>query len=322
MESNNNDPIQEKSVFRFGMHQFDGEEENSNRKYDDLHNCSTDLSDKGSRIEELEHRRFAESRRNAYSAYNRPNNNINNKSSKTIAYIILFIFIGLPILQSILGIVIAIIAAFSSGIAEEFKSTPEGDSSYYSDYEEESHISDFEMVQDNILVSGTILNGNRMLINTSNVDSVTITDVQIQVIFYDAENKPIAIEEVRIDTLFGYSLAIKEVYQIPENFERYDFLVTQPYNMERPVVDYRDIQADLIDESYSEINLRITNNTNYKIDSVEIAILYYNGDDLVDCQRDTIYDINSGKSEEETIYLFSEGYTRYEYFVNDVYIYE
>ena len=52
----NDDPIKENNPFRIGLDNLTGDDEiNSGIEYNDLHNCSNDLSDRGSRIEEIAH---------------------------------------------------------------------------------------------------------------------------------------------------------------------------------------------------------------------------------------------------------------------------
>lgn len=330
MEENNNDPIQEKKVFRFGMNHLTGD--NSENEYvdKDLHNCSNDLSDAGSRIEEFAHRKFAESQRNkSYSTYSsRINTTSTSKGNKLARNIILFIFFGIPILQAIFGVVIAVITGIFSGMTDVFEDLEilEEDSSYYSDYDTESEIivSDFETEKDNIIISAERLANNKMIVKTENQNANMISNVRVQIIFYDAENKPVAISEKNIDVLFPNIVNIQEIYDAPESFSRYDFLVTKPYDTQRPVVNYEDITVELVSESTSNINLQVTNNTNKEIDSVEIGVIYYSGENVVDYDTRSVYDLKSGASEEENIYKYSTNgeYDRIEYFVNDVYIYE
>ena len=109
----NNDPIQEKKVFRVGLDDLTGNNDVNANEYSDLHNCSNDLSDRGSRLEELAHARYAENKRKtAYSTYNTVNHTTRtiNKSSKWIVYIILFLFIGIPIIEAAVGLIIAVVS--------------------------------------------------------------------------------------------------------------------------------------------------------------------------------------------------------------------
>ena len=333
MKENNSDPIQEKKVFRFGIDNLEESNEiNSYNEYvdKDLHNCSNDLSDAGSRIEEFAHRKFAESQRNkSYSTYSsRINTTSTSKGNKLARNIILFVFFGIPILQAIFVVVIAVITGIFGEVTEVFEDFEilEEDSSYYSDYENENEfiVSDFETEKNNIIVSAESLANNKMIIKTENKNTNIISNVRVQIIFYDAENKPVAISKKNIDALFPNVVNIQEVYDAPESFARYDFLITKPYDTQRPIINYEDIKVELLSESTSNINLQVTNNTNKEIDSVEIVVIYYNGENIIDYDTRSVYDLKSGKSEEESIYRYSTDseYDRVEYFVNDVYIYE
>lgn len=341
MRDNSNNPIEEKKVFRFGIDNLaESNEINSDVEYvdKDLHNCSNDLSDRGSKIEEFAHRQFAEKQRSrTYSTYNnRANNNL--KGNKVATYIILFLFFGIPILQAIFGLVIAIITGIFGELSEVFEDFQIIEESSYntvydykneivipdSNYKNKIILSDFETEKDNIVVSLENLNNNKIILKTENKNANTISNVRVQIIFYDIENKPVAIEEVSMDALFANVVNMQEIYEVPENFSRYDFLITKSYNTQRPIVNYEDIKVELVSETTSSINFQVTNNTKKKIDSVEIGIAYYNGEDIIDYQTKNIYDLKSGAMEDEKVYkyLTDDEYDRVEYFVNDVYIYE
>lgn len=330
MKDNNNDPIQENKAFRFGLDDLTGNDTiNSNDDYSDLHDCSDDLSDRGSRKEEYEHAKFAESKRRnsynySYSNYGKKQVVLLDKNKKIITYIIVFFFIILPILQAVLGIIITTIGFISSEFVEEV-SNEFGSRDYASISSENSStnlVADLETQRDNIVVASKMLENKELIIETQNTSTYTMLDIKLQIIFYDGENKPIHISDMNISTLFANQKNIQKLYNVPESFERYDFLITQPYKSERPTVNYNDIALELINDNNSYLTFEVTNNTNENLNDVEIAILGYSGDKLVSLETRSVWEIKLGKSKETNIYVDSTVCDRIEYFVNDIYCYK
>lgn len=323
MKDNNNNPIQENKKFRFGLDDLTDSDNISD--YSDLHDCSDDLSDRGSRKEEYEHAKFAESkRRNSYTSYSNYGKKqvvLLDRNKKIVTYIIVFFFIILPILQTVLGIVITNIGAVTSEIIEEVGSnsaTPEY-RPVLIENTSTNMVADLETQRDNIIVSSKMLNNRELIIETQNTSAYAMKDIRLQIIFYDGEDKPIDISDMNIDTLFANQKNMQKLYDVPENFERYDFLVTQPYQSDRTVVNYDEIIVERVEDSTSYLNFKVTNNTNSTLSDVEIAILGYSGDELVLFETRNAWDIKSGKTKEATIYSYNINCDRIEYFVNDVY---
>jgi len=332
MIDNNEDPIKEYKTFRPGLDNliedndtdFDMNTFSSSRGF---HECSDDLSDRGSKLEEIAHAKYAEYRRqasqNKYNTYNRVHSNkvIVDAKNKWVVYLIIFLFIILPILQTVFGT----IALIFSSIADEFNYDNDNDYSSSYNYEYMENEQDFESVKNQIKVDGTMLSYDEtaLLVETVNSSNESLSNVQVQVIFYNGENQPIGIQDFMIDTLGVSSRNLNKLYDIPEKFERYDFIVSQPYKLDKPNIDFNDIVVNLTSEDSSYLNFEVTNNSASMIDIVEIGILYIKGNQVIDFETENVYDIKSGKTEEEESYqyLTRDEYDRIEYFVNDISIY-
>lgn len=328
MRDNNNDPIQENKKFRFGLDDLIKDDSiNGMDDYSDLHDCSNDLSDRGSIKEEYEHARFAENKRkNSYNySYNQGKKQIVliDKKRKFVIYLLVFFFFILPILQSVLGLVITIADGMISENMKDYEgSYIDSNIEISNDYSNENLVSDLETQRENIVVSSKMLPNKELLIETQNTSNYTMLDIRLQIIFYDGADKPIYISDMNISTLFANQKNIQTLYDVPENFERYDFLITQPFKTNRAIINYNDVDVNMIGEANSNLTFEVTNNTNETLNDVEVAILGYKGDELVAFETRSVWEIKPGKSKEGNIYLYNKDCDRIEYFVNDIYNYE
>lgn len=222
----NNDPIQEKKVFRVGLDDLTENNDVNTFEYNDLHNCSNDLSDRGSRLEEIAHARYAESkRRNSYSSYN--SNKTTTTASKWITFIILFLFIGIPIIEAIIGVIIAVITETVDNL--DNYSDNSTDYSYSDIYESEMYPGGVSCGSKITLVDSTMDYTNNVLsVEVENIDDYeNLDNYKIEVVFYNINDRPIEVIDLQINKLKASEVVTKEVYNVPTDMARYDFIITE-----------------------------------------------------------------------------------------------
>lgn len=236
----NDDPIKENNPFRIGLDNLTGDDDiNSGIEYSDLHDCSNDLSDRGSRREEIAHARFAEQqRRNQYrNTYYASSNKkvVIAKDRKAVAvYLIVFLFVILPVIE-IIGATIFEVMDTVKTSTKESNYTP----IYNYNYDYETVAPEFEVETDTIkenvhIEAGKADNGN-LMVRLENQSLENMYSVQVQMVFFDAENKPIAVTDLEVYSLYANDIKTIEVYNVPE-YTRYDFLITERYADDAPYV--------------------------------------------------------------------------------------
>ena len=246
----NDDPIKENNPFRIGLDNLTGNDEiNSGIEYNDLHNCSNDLSDRGSRIEEIAHAKFAEAQRrntykNTYSASSeRVKKVVITKNPKNIITGIIVAYIAFNLVGTVIASIIGGIGSFVSNTSQE-SYIPSYEYSYNDtvvdgdyNYEGESVIPNFtvetDIMKENVHIeAGKSDNGN-LMIRLENQAPDTMYSTRVQLIFFDAENKPISVTDLNVYTLYSNETETIEVHNIPE-YTSYNFLISDRYADDTP----------------------------------------------------------------------------------------
>lgn len=189
-------------------------------------------------------------------------------------------------------------------------------------FEEESKnlkiIKEFQDVNKNL---GIILN---------NQNENTVTGILVQVIFYNNENKPIKINDYVINILepnLDYYIIFNET---PENFERYEFLITKEY--EDPSIKSlkNSITYDVKDKNENEIVITGENSSSETIKELEFFLIYYDENNNI-LGVDTIYEYDIDKNNKFKIESYKGmyddnyeeiNYERYEVVLASAYTYE
>lgn len=259
----NDDPIKENNPLRLGLDSLtENDEINSGIEYTDLHNCSNDLSDRGSRREEIAHARFAEEQRrntykNTYSTRTQTNRKVEIvKNPKNLIPSLVAIYIGFNIIGALIAGIID--SAQKLDNAREPESyIPSYDYSYddttaydYGGFYEDTIISspnmddltdipeytsEVEVTKNNIYVNSGKTADNTLIIEIENQNSLTYYNSTMQVIFYDEEDKPIEITDVSMYALPANEVKVQEIYNLPD-YSRYDIYFPDRYDEEIPYV--------------------------------------------------------------------------------------
>lgn len=163
----------------------------------------------------------------------------------------------------------------------------------------------FKEQQSKIIIKDSFLNFNKELIATvENNNNEAITDLNIEVIFYNGENKPIEIDSTVVGIVEKNSKYYVKFYETPEEFERYEFLVSKDYYL----YDNEDIVTDQISyevvENKEEAKIVVKNNSSKEISEVDFQILYYDKENnVIDVEYVSLYEIKKKRTQTETMYL-------------------
>lgn len=185
----------------------------------------------------------------------------------------------------------------------------------------------FEEIKENIIIKDSFLNYNKKLITViSNNTNEPVTDLSIEVIFYDGENKPIEIDSAEISIIeknMNYYVRFEET---PESFERYEFLISKEdywYNK-------LEFATDKVEYHVYNDELVAKNNGSEEISEINFQVVYYDDSDkVIDAEDVYIYDLKKGKEENYPLDLTlwndetyeQVDYNRYEINLIGAYIY-
>lgn len=164
--------------------------------------------------------------------------------------------------------------------------------------------SKFEEQRNNIVVDDSLLNFNKELIATiSNNNNEPITDLKVEVIFYNGENKPIEISASEIGIIEKNSQCYVKFLDTPESFERYEFLISKEYywyDNEKCVTEQ--VSYEVV-ENKEVKNLVIKNNYSKEISEADFQVIYYDENDkLMDIEDIYVYDLKKYRTQTEELY--------------------
>lgn len=182
----------------------------------------------------------------------------------------------------------------------------------YSDEEIASYIekeeaikNKFEEQKDNIIIKNTFFSKNKELMATiSNNNNEVVTDLKIEVVFYNGENKIIEIDTAIVSIIEKETECYIKFLNTPEEFERYDFFISKDYywydNLEYvtnqisyEVVENKDIK-----------NLVVKNNYSKDVSEVDFQIVYYDeNDNVIDAENIYISELKKNRTQTQELYL-------------------
>lgn len=189
----------------------------------------------------------------------------------------------------------------------------------------------FEEQKNNVKISSQGLDINKSLIVLlENQNADNMCNILLYVIFYDGENKPIMVDKENINYLGSNSKYYVSIDKVPENFERYDFLLMKEdfyYNY-----NYNSYKNDISFETYKNDNnivIKGKNNSNEKIDKLSFTVVYYDeSGKIIGIQEANEYDIKKNKEFSITAYnLYKKDdyeyvdFSTYEVILNNAYKY-
>lgn len=180
-----------------------------------------------------------------------------------------------------------------------------------------STTNDIDKVIDNLEIKTEVQSdGNCMAVFITNKNKVVIDELELDVNFYDSNDKIIDLEEDGHDMLLPDSTVVSRI-EMPNNYNRFDTKVS----VELGVHNSYENHSENVDLSYNFgedcVIVQITNNANVKIDEVEFIVLLYSGDTLVLVEYpEDISDLESGDTETNKINTYGRQCDKAEVYLN------
>lgn len=160
----------------------------------------------------------------------------------------------------------------------------------------------FEEQKNNIVIKDSFLNFNKELIAAvENNNDEAITDLKVEIIFYDGENKPIEIDSAVVGIIEKNSKYYVKFFETPEKFERYEFLISKDYYF----YDSEEVITDQISyEIVENKKLVVKNNSSKEISEINFQIVYYDkNNNVMDIEDIYMYDLKKKRTQVEELML-------------------
>lgn len=171
----------------------------------------------------------------------------------------------------------------------------------YENYDTDYNIAEkaFAEQKQNIEVSKNIININKELVLCiKNNNKTSIPNVYVYAVFYDGENTIVGIENSMIEVLVGESERYITFFKNPKDYERVETFITKEYFGDSIGTILNDkISYELNDDENGKLEkIEIKNNSDKKVDIVEVTIIYYGTDDnILSVENKSCYDIKKNK---------------------------
>lgn len=167
------------------------------------------------------------------------------------------------------------------------------------DYEliEQQQIQKFEEQKPGLNITTQTSDINKKLIAVlHNSNQENISNVQVQVIFYDVENKPIQIDENFISLIeidMDYYMLFDKT---PENYVRYDFLITKEFCNSNYISNSGNINYEVQEKEDGEVRIVGKNNSDKKIENINFFVIYYNEkNEILSIKKVNTFDVKKNR---------------------------
>lgn len=274
----------------------------------DLHDCSNDLSDAGSRKEEYEHAKYAEEMRKKqnyggnFESWNKKKKKSNNSFFKVVL-IMIFAMYAFTIAQHIITEVIIELGEYFDNYIEE-----EHIDNYIGDYVDEEHFDNyignyveeggFDSYKKNISIRTLHTKKNATYIEVYNSNIGTYENLKIETTFYDEAGKIIEIKNTYINMLIAQNYHYFEIVDAPTEYASCEHNIMDN-NGNYIAIDKENVLLEFIDGT-----AHLTNYSGFTIDFAEIAIVYMKENELVKIEKYPFYDLYYGETQKRKINLY------------------
>lgn len=221
------------------------------------------------------------------------NNQVNNnQQNRKLIYIIIG---GVLLLIVIIVIVVFVIIGNKSN---------NSNNEYLNDLIEEKQEEEKEnaKLSENISYKEEKTSKNKIVLFLKNNNSV-VTDTDIEIEFYDANGKLLKSEEERVNGFITSGEVVVEFYDTPENYSSHKIFIDAKKTNYK---NYNDKLSVNNNETEEDIVVQVKNNSDKTVEDIEIAIVFYKNNKILDVDTDFDMDIKSGRSAN---FEFSKPYT-------------
>ncbi len=151
---------------------------------------------------------------------------------------------------------------------------------------------DVKKLEKNITSSAAMTEEGKLIVFVKNGNKLTV-QLKVEVEFYDGEGKIIGSDKDDLFALEGGSEAAVEMYETPDNYAKYKIYtdVEEAYNTKSYVKD-----LEITHNKTDKVIAQVKNNSKEKIESMYVAVVFYQGDKVVGYDLGIESDVQPGRS--------------------------
>lgn len=286
----------------------------------DLHDCSNDLSDSGSRKEEYEHAKFAEKKRQNFKqnyntwSYNTTKKNYNNVNRQGVVVVIIVGLIALKFFISFFGIIGELLDDFLSEISYVEETNLYTDEDYvketnsyldydeetlYNELEEDEVVFDFSKYKNNIIIENLRTQENNTYIYLNNLNYKSFSNLGIQSVFYDESGNEIYSINTYSEVILNDNIHFFEVFNAPREYARCEHILLDND------VKYSEIRKEDFYVTYKETDLNpkisLVHYLKEDINYATVTVAYMKEDNLIDIENYNFWNLKTGEEKERLI---------------------
>lgn len=187
--------------------------------------------------------------------------------------------------------------------------------SYY-EYEESIKEKEYKALTQNISVNSYVVR-DKIICELFNSNDKDVNDIDIYIIYYDSEKKPVNIDNNNIYLIHAQNNSYCE-FKIKENYATYDLLLIKEYDGSKVAIPLENIELTTNEDfDKDKISVDVKNNSDKKIDTIELCMICYDNEgEISSIETRSGFDIGVNKSEEIVFYIYDEQMDNYEIIVN------
>lgn len=157
--------------------------------------------------------------------------------------------------------------------------------------------------------------------------------VGVTVTYYDKSNKMLSTDNTTVPHFgVGKEVAISFDYPVDKNYDPVEYdsftidLKISDFSVGTSIID--DIVIQSSKGANDDVVIKATNNSNYKANGIDMAVVFTQGGKVVGISRESLYSLGSGDSDTGTAYApYGRDYETIEYddykvYINDAYTYD
>lgn len=151
----------------------------------------------------------------------------------------------------------------------------------------------------------------------NNTSDEYLGTIETTIIFYDANNQIIDVQNSYVDELEYGGKTIKSIYKVPQEYARVEFFNKIDKTNEIPKLRVSNIKCELINE---EESIKITNNNAEKCESVHGIILFYDeyGNVISNSYIYAYGEIEANESRIEKLYNYPHSFDSYDVIISRI----
>lgn len=148
-------------------------------------------------------------------------------------------------------------------------------------------------LEKNITTSGAVTKYGTLIVFVNNKNNVEV-DVEIEVEFYDSKGNLVGSDDDWLNGVGAKSEVAVDMWDTPDNWETYKIYVDVEQTTEyESFVKLLTIKHNNTGE---KITVQITNDNDKEIEEIQVAVVFYENNQVVGYESDVEYDVKSGRS--------------------------